>query len=185
MKQYYSVDPYGLKNSLRLMSNNERITFLYGIQHSYKDNIKGHYVIDEILHIDKENNKYHFVSNIFFDGHKLIDKICKKLNLTKKKWLRILIGLRIDFTYDEICKIIDEMPNFFDDTDFIGEDKINKYISLYKSDVEKELQKMRRPYEIYLLKKKISFFEKFHESIEDKKKRLEILEKLENGEDII
>ena len=186
MKTYYSVDLYGLKNSLRVLKNGERITFLYGIQHSYLDNIKGHYIINDILHIDKENDKYHFVSNIFFNGHELIDKVCNKINLVKKKWLRFIIGnLRIDFSYDEICEILDEIPNFFNDPEFIGENKINKFISFYKSDVEKELQKMRIPYEIYLLKKEINFFEKFHESIEDKRKRLEILEKLENGEDII
>ena len=182
MKIYESVDLYGLKSTLRVMNTGERVRFLYSIRHSYQDNIKGHYEIETVLAIDKKNNMYCFVSDVFFDGHKLVDKVCEKLKI--KKWHRIL-GIQTYFTYDEICKVLDEMPNFFKDPDIIGEGKISKYISFYKSKSEEVLKIMRRPYEIYLLEKEIQFFEKFHESIEDKKKRLEILKKLENDEDII
>jgi len=176
-KIYYSNSEYELKNILKEMDVNEQVYCIHGIRHSSKDNLKGHYKSAFAMSIIKENpNGYVFCSDFMFDGHDMVNQVCKDLNI--KKWPRIL-GIRILFTYDELLIVFKHLKKYFNDNHYIGEDKVFKYLTFEETWNKNKLEQMRIPYEIYLLEKEIDFFTKFHESIDDKKKRLKDLKDLE------
>lgn len=164
---------------------NERCDLLYGVLEFSNEPHK--YDICSILYIQKEKeDKYEFVSNIFFAGHELIDYICKQIGYSKWYWFT---GFRKLFTKKEITCIINYINTYsslgsqelFKRAECIGKNKIVKYASPYYKDALDKRDKLARPYIINRLKEEIELTEKLIADLDNKREILRRLQKEESG----
>ena len=90
----------------------DRIPVIWGVCESFSDKNKlkysGKLLYEcwDVLKVDKQKNgKYSFCSDIFYRGHELIDECARKFGYCK--WRRLL-GIRLEFTYEQLCIVIRE-----------------------------------------------------------------------------
>lgn len=161
-----------LKTEIKNMYKYEILPFLYGVSLCAKDASGKDRMWDSPLKIEKTLcNKYHFITNILFEGHEMINECCKILKIKK---LSRIFGFQKNFSYNEICLIIDTLPMLF--TKYATDKHIYKFISFDKNEVIKECEKQRLPFLIEKTKKDIEFYESKYKQIDRLKSDLQYYE---------
>ena len=90
----------------------DRIPVIWGVCHGFSDESKlkysGKYLYGYwgVLKVDVlKNGKYTFCSDMFYRGHDLIRECAEHFRYCK--WRRLL-GIRLEFTYEQLCIVIRE-----------------------------------------------------------------------------
>ena len=95
----------------------DRIPVIWGVCHGFSDESKlkysGEYLYEywDVLKVDVlKNRKYTFCSDMFYSGHDLIRECAKHYGYCK--WRRLL-GIRLEFTYVELCYVLHKTHEFY------------------------------------------------------------------------
>ena len=131
---YKSSNLEDLKKKLLNMDNNDRIHFLWGVSQKATDATQKDRYVTYAMSIDKTLKKYYTFSCdfMFSQGHEMIKEICKDLGI--KKFARLLdIAIAVD--YEDMVKILDVMPKYFDK--YANDKKYFSFVSFDYKEAEK------------------------------------------------
>lgn len=178
--EYKSSNLEDLKKQLLKMSKGDRIQFLWGVRQLATDASGKDRMVDWAMSIDKSGKYYDFVCDFFASqGHDMIKEICKDLKI--KKWATLL-GLAIAVDYEDMCKILDAMPKYFDK--YYTEKKLFSFVSFSREEADKECERQRRPFAITSLEDEIKQTEQAIKDLEQKKTKLKELKKAQAEENM-
>lgn len=177
---YKSLNLEDLKKQLLKMGSGDRINFLWGVREKATDASRKDRMVDYAMSIDKTLKKYYTFCPVFgFDGNDMIKEICKDLGI--KKWARLLdIAIAVD--YEDMIKILDVMPKYFDK--YANDKKFWHFLSFEYKEAEKECTRQKRPFEITSLEDEIKATEQAIKNLEQKKEQLAKLKKAQAEEDM-
>lgn len=177
---YKSSNLEDLKKQLLKMDSGDRINFLWGVREKATDASRKDRMVDYAMSIGKTLKKYYTFCPVFgFDGNDMIKEICKDLGI--KKWARLLdIAIAVD--YEDMIKILDVMPKYFDK--YANDKKFWHFLSFEYKEAEKECVRQKRPFEITSLEDEIKATEQAIKNLEQKKEQLAKLKKAQAEEDM-
>ncbi len=178
---YKSSNLEDLKKQLLKMHNGDRINFLWGVSQKATDATQKDRYVTYAMSIDKTLNKYYTFSCdfMFSQGHEMVKEICKDLGI--KKWARLLdIAIVVD--YEDMVKILDAMPKYFDK--YANNKKYFSFVSFDYKEAEEECARQKRPFEITSLEDEIKATEQAIKNLEQKKEQLNKLKKAQAEEDM-
>lgn len=178
---YKSSNLEDLKKKLLNMGNNDRINFLWGVSQKATDATQKDRYVTYAMSIDKTLKKYYTFSCdfMFSQGHEMIKEICKDLGI--KKFARLLdIAIAVD--YEDMVKILDVMPKYFDK--YANDKKYFSFVSFDYKEAEEECARQKRPFEITSLEDEIKSTEQAIKDLEAKKAQLQKLKKAQAEEDM-
>lgn len=176
---YRSSNLEDLKKQLLKMNNGDRINFLWAVTEKATDATGKDRMVEYVMSIDKGGKHYTFCSSFLFKGNEMIKEICKDLSI--KKWARLLdIAIAVD--YEDVVKILDAMPKYFDK--YAGDKKFVHFITFDYKEAEEECARQKRPFEITSLEDEIKATERAIKDLEQKKEQLTKLKKAQAEEDM-
>ena len=177
---YDSSDLENLKKQLLKLKKNDTLYCLWGVREKFTDSSGKDRMVDSACSIIKvSDEKYVICSDIFFNGHKLLEMACKDAGIST--WWSALSGFAIRLDYEDMLKALDSMPKFF--SKIIAKNNVWTYISFNKKECEEECAKQVRPLLITSLEDEIKGIEKGIKDLEAKKAQLQELKKAQAEED--
>lgn len=178
---YDSSDLENLKKQLLKMNVGDRIHAVWGVSQKATDATQKDRYVTHAMSIDKTLKKYYTFccDYMFSQGHEMIKEICKDLGI--KKFARLLdIAIAVD--YEDMIKILDVMPKYFDK--YANNKKYFSFISFNYKETEEECARQKRPFEITSLEDEIKGIEQSIKDLEAKKAQLQKLKKAQAEEDM-
>lgn len=173
---YYSSNINDIKEKLLMMKRHDELQCLWGVGGVATDATGKDRQWFAVISIYKTVNKYYFFScdYMFEQGYDMIKEICKDLKIKK---LQRLLDMNLYFDYEDLIKVINVMPKYFDK--YANNDRFITYVSFDRNVVKLECDRQKRPFDIENLKKSIYNAEHAIKTVDDMKKRLVELQKAE------
>lgn len=179
---YDSSDLENLKKQLLKMNAGDRIHAVWGVRELWTDATRKDRMVDYAFSIDKEKgNKYVICSVCDFPGHDLFWDALKESGV--EKWYHFK-GWAVRLEYEDMIKVLDVMPKFFDKYSINRKKGIWHYLSFDKKECEKECERQIRPLTITSLEDEIRGIEQGIKDLEAKKAQLQELKKAQAEEDL-
>ena len=179
---YDSSDLENLKKQLLKMNDGDRIHAVWGVREKWTDATRKDRMVDYAISIDKEKgNKYVICGVIDFPAHDLFWDALKESGV--EKWYHFK-GWAVKLGYEDMIKVLDAMPKFFDKYSVNRKKGIWHYISFDKKECEEECKRQIRPLTITSLEDEIKGIEQGIKDLEAKKAQLQELKKAQAEEDL-
>jgi len=179
---YESSDLENLKKQLLKMNDGDRIHAVWGVREKWTDATRKDRMVDYAISIDKEKgNKYVICGVIDFPAHDLFWDALKESGV--EKWYHFK-GFAVRLGYEDMCKVLDVMPKFFDKYSVNRKKGIWHYLSFDKKECEDECKRQLRPLTITSLEDEIKGIEQGIKDLEAKKAQLQELKKAQAEEDL-
>lgn len=179
---YDSSDLEYLKKKLLKMYAGDRVHAVWGVREKGTDATRKDRMVDDAISIDKEKgDKYVICGSILFPAHELFWDALKESGV--EKWYHFK-GWAVRLGYEDMIKVLEVMPKFFDKY-FTKNDKgIWHYLSFDKKECEEECKRQIRPLTITSLEDEIKGIEQGIKDLEAKKAQLQELKKAQAEEDM-
>ena len=179
--EYNSSNLEDLKKQLLKMKEGDRIHAVWGVREKWTDATRKDRMVDYCISIDKEKkDKYVICGVIDFKSHELFWEALKEAGV--EKWYHFK-GLAVRLGYEDMCKVLDVMPKFFNKKEYVNGPKgIWHFLSFDKAECEKECEKQIRPLTITSLEQEIQGIEQGIKELEEKKKKLQELKQAQDNE---
>ena len=178
--EYNSSNLEDLKKQLLKMHDGDRIHAVWGVREKWTDATRKDRMVDYAISIDKEKkDKYVICGVIDFPAHDLFWNALRAAGV--EKWYHFK-GFAVKLGYEDMCKVLDVMPKFFDKYSINKKNGIWHFLSFDKAECEKECEKQLMPLTITSLETEIKGIEKGIEELEEKKKKLQELKAAQNSD---
>ena len=179
---YDSSDLENLKKQLLKMNDGDRIHAVWGVRELWTDATRKDRMVDYAISIDKEKgNKYVICGVIDFPAHELFWEALRESGV--EKWYHFK-GWAVKLGYEDMIKVLDAMPKFFDKYSVNRKNGIWHYLSFDKKECEDECKRQIRPLTITSLEDEIKGIEQGIKDLEAKKAQLQELKKAQAEEDL-
>lgn len=180
--EYNSSNLEDLKKQLLKMHDGDRIHAVWGVREKWTDATRKDRMVDYCISIDKEKgNKYVICGVIDFPSHDLFWDALEDSGV--EKWYHFK-GWAVKLRYEDMIKVLDAMPKFFDKYSVNKKKGIWHYISFDKKECEKECERQIRPLTITSLEDEIKGIEQDIKELEEKKAKLQELKKAQAEDDM-
>ena len=178
---YDSSNLEDLKKQLLKMDKGDRIHALWGVREKWTDATRKDRMVDYCMSIDKEGDKKYVICGVIdFPSHDLFWDALREAGV--EKWYHFK-GWAVKLDYEDMIKVLDAMPKFFDKWSTKRKNSIWHFVSFDKEECEKECEKQVRPFTITSLEDEIKGIEKGIKELEAKKAQLQELKHAQAEED--
>ena len=179
---YDSYDLDNLKKKLLKMNAGDRIHAVWGVREKFTDATREDRTVDYAVSIDKEKgDKYVICGVIDFPSHDLFWDALRESGV--EKWYHFK-GWAVKLGYEDIIKVLDVMPKFFNKYLSKNGKGIWHFLSFDKAECEEECKRQLRPLTITSLEDEIKGIEQGIKDLEAKKAQLQELKKAQAEEDL-
>ena len=179
---YDSLDLENLKKQLLKMNAGDRVHAVWGVREKYTDATRKDRMVDYTISIDKEKGDKYVICGVFgFPSHDLFWDALRESGV--EKWYHFK-GLAVRLGYEDMIKVLDVMPKFFNKYINKNGKGIWYYLSFDKKECEEECKKQLRPLTITSLEDEIKGIEQGIKELEAKKAQLQELKKAQAEEDM-